>query len=392
MKALIADDDPVVLESLTLLLKKWGHEVLAVTDGLDAWDILQQPDAPKLLLLDWEMPGLDGLDVCKKVRQKADKDTGYTYIIMLTGKVGKDDLVVGFDAGVDDYLTKPFDPNELKIRVRTAKRMLDLQQQLLDSQAELNKKRQQEMEIGAKIQDTLLLAQPPRRVGRLEIAAMTEASEEIGGDFFEFISQGEECLDVIVGDVMGKGVPAALLGAATKTHLVRAVNELVTNSNPRRIPSPQEVIMAVHQQMTHHMIDMGLFITVFYARINLECNRLEFVDCGHAHAMYYNKKTGETTTLGGKNMPLGFTSAETYSQNTIEIATGDILLFYSDGITDIRGRGGDFFGRDRVAKTLQREAHLQPADIIHSLLSDIIEFSGTKHFCDDLTCVAVKIN
>ena len=391
MKALIAEDDPVARRLASLFLEKWGYEVQAVSDGIEAWEILQQPDAPKLALLDWMMPGLDGLEICRRVRRKTDKDIGYTYLIMVTSKDRKEDFIAGLEAGADDYLTKPFDSNELRIRLRTATRMLELQEKLLTSRKELTSKRQQEVEIGVKIQETLLLAQPPERIGRLQIAAVTEPSEEIGGDFYEFLPQGEDILDVIVGDVMGKGVPAALLGAATKTHFVRAINELIINKGSGNLPSPQEVVMAVHKQMTHHMIDMGLFLTVFYARINLKINKLEFVDCGHTHALYFSNKTGDTSTLAGENMPLGFTTAETYSQNSMDIAKGDILLFYSDGVTEAKDNGGDFFGQRRVGKILQKEAHQAPSEIVHSLLNKITEFSGSQKFSDDLTCVAVKI-
>lgn len=391
MKVLIAEDDSVVRRLVSSYLEKWGYEVLAVKDGTEAWEVLQRPDAPKLALLDWIMPGLDGLEICQKVRRKASESIGYTYLIMVSSRDRKEDFLAGLEAGADDYLVKPFDSNELRIRLHTATRMLELQEKLLESQKELTSKHRQEVEIGAKIQKTLLLAQPPGKVGRLQIAAMTEASEEIGGDFYEFIPQGEDILDVIVGDVMGKGVPAALLGAATKTHFVRAINELIINKGSNSLPSPQEVVMAVHKQMTHHMIDIGLFLTVFYARINPKSNKLEFVDCGHTHALYYSDKTGEISALSGENMPLGFTTAETYSQNTMDIAKGDILMFYSDGVTEAQGSGGELFGQRRVGKVLQKEAHRAPQDIIHSLLSEIIKFSGSSTFSDDLTCVAVKI-
>jgi len=150
-------------------------------------------------------------------------------------------------------------------------------------------------------------------------------------------------------------------------------------------------VMAVHKQMTHHMIDMGLFLTVFYARLNMIRNRLEFVDCGHTHALYYNAEKAQTSTLAGENMPLGFTTSETYSQNAMDVARGDILVFYSDGVTEAQNDLKEFFGQTRLAEVVKAEANQKPASIIHSLLCEVIKFSGSREFCDDLTCVAVKI-
>lgn len=391
MQVLIAEDDPVARRLVSSLLEKWGYDILVVNDGDAAWEILQQPDSPKLALLDWVMPGLDGLEVCRKVRRGVSENLGYTYLIVVTNKDRKEDFIAGLKAGADDYLTKPFDSNELRIRLCIATRMLKLQEKLLDSRGEMTSRRRQEVEIGTKIQETFMLAQPPSRTGRLRVAAIAEASDEIGGDFYEFISHGEDCVDVIVGDVMGKGVPAALLGAAVKTHFVRAMNELLVVNGTNPLPSPQEVVMAVHKQMTHHMIDMGLFLTVFYARLDMTANRLEFVDCGHTHALYYNAEKAQTSTLAGENLPLGFTASETYSQNSVDVARGDILVFYSDGVTEARNDSKELFGQTRLAEVVKAEAHREPATIIHSLLSEVIKFSGSRKFRDDLTCVAVKI-
>lgn len=132
MKILVAEDDPVSRRLLEVTLSKWGYEVVTCTDGQAAWDILQQPDAPQLAILDWMMPRMDGLQVCKRVRDPAQpRLEPYVYIILLTAKSQKTDMVMGLEAGADDYLSKPFDAQELRVRLRAGRRILDLLEELV---------------------------------------------------------------------------------------------------------------------------------------------------------------------------------------------------------------------------------------------------------------------
>jgi two-component system cell cycle response regulator len=128
MRVLIADDDTISRTVVKALLLKWGYEVMEVGDGNQAWNILKDKDSPHLVLLDWMMPGMDGLELCRRLRQSANNT--YYYIILLTGRDSKEDIVGGLNAGADDYITKPFMPEELEVRLRVGKRILDLQQSL----------------------------------------------------------------------------------------------------------------------------------------------------------------------------------------------------------------------------------------------------------------------
>ncbi|MGH9718733.1 MAG: GGDEF domain-containing response regulator [Bryobacteraceae bacterium] len=139
MKILIAEDDAISRRLLETVLVKWGYEVVVVKDGQQAWEALQTEDAPRLAILDWMMPGIDGTEVCKKVRERttAPNTAPYVYILLLTARSQREDLVQGMEAGADDYITKPFDANELKVRLRAGRRIIDLQAQLLDAQEAL---------------------------------------------------------------------------------------------------------------------------------------------------------------------------------------------------------------------------------------------------------------
>ncbi len=140
MRILIADDSIVSRHLLDATLRKWGYEVVVACDGIEAWNVLEGRDAPKIAILDWVMPGLTGPEVCRRVREHAkeakDKEA-YTYILLLTSKSLKEDLIEGMEAGADDYLTKPFDQHELKVRLRAGTRIIDLQRELVTAREEL---------------------------------------------------------------------------------------------------------------------------------------------------------------------------------------------------------------------------------------------------------------
>jgi sigma-B regulation protein RsbU (phosphoserine phosphatase) len=128
MKALIADDDFTYRRMLEALLAKWGYDLVVTSDGDAAWQVLQAPDAPQLAILDWMMPGKDGVEICRQIRESSQSDP--KYIILLTSKGGKKDIVSGLDAGADDYITKPFESEELRARVQVGERILRLQSEL----------------------------------------------------------------------------------------------------------------------------------------------------------------------------------------------------------------------------------------------------------------------
>lgn len=135
MRILVAEDDPVSQKLLVATLRRWTHDVEVVNNGLDAWDVLQQPTTPRVAILDWMMPGLDGLEVCRRARELP--RTKSVYLILLTARGEKDDLIAGLHAGANDYLTKPFDRDELRARLLVGERVVALQRSLEERVAEL---------------------------------------------------------------------------------------------------------------------------------------------------------------------------------------------------------------------------------------------------------------
>lgn len=129
MKILIAEDDLTSRSMLCGALEKWGYDIIEATDGDTAWRFLQGGDAPPLAILDWIMPGMDGLEVVRRIREKETERP--PYVLLLTSKQGKDNVIAGLEAGADDYLSKPFDPGELRARVRVGERLIEMRERLL---------------------------------------------------------------------------------------------------------------------------------------------------------------------------------------------------------------------------------------------------------------------
>jgi len=251
--------------------------------------------------------------------------------------------------------------------------------------------REREVAIGFKIQQTLLLDEPPRDVPGLRVAALSLPSQRIAGDFYEFFTHRDESLDVIVADVMGKGIPAALLGAATKSHFIEALCHLVALCPSGALPEPREIVTLAHASMARHLIELESFVTLCYARVDLARRRLELVDCGHTGVIRGRRGSDRCEIVHGDNLPLGVREGEIYDQIGIPIGPGDVFVFYSDGITEALSPDGELFGAERLIDCVRVNVGLGPEALVAAVRAAVASFTGADRSSDDLTCVAVEI-
>jgi sigma-B regulation protein RsbU (phosphoserine phosphatase) len=256
--------------------------------------------------------------------------------------------------------------------------------------AQLAQAREREIEIGYRIQQTLLLDQPPKDISGLRVAALTIPSQRIDGDFYVFFKHPDQRLDVIVGDVMGKGVPAALLSAATKSHFIEAISHLTALSKNGMLPEPKEIVTLAHAEVARHLIDLESFVTLCYVRLDLDQRNLVLVDCGHTALIHLRRKTGMCELVRGNNLPLGVREGEIYDQISLPFEPGDVLIFYSDGVTEARNSTGELFGVDRLTECVRVNRDLEPEALVEAIRQAAFTFSGADRLTDDLTCVAVK--
>jgi PAS domain S-box-containing protein len=257
--------------------------------------------------------------------------------------------------------------------------------------AELEAAREREIEIGYRIQQTLLLDQPPRDIPGLRMAALTIPSQRIDGDFYVFFKHPDQRLDIIVGDVMGKGVPAALLGAATKSHFIEALGHLMALSKNGKLPEPKEIVTLAHAEVVRHLINLENFVTLCYGRLDLNKCKLDVVDCGHTGIIHSHSKSGLCEIVHGDNLPLGIREGEIYNQISVPFESGDILLFYSDGVTEARNFAGELFGTDRLLNCVGTNSKLDPEALVEVIRKATVTFSESGRLTDDLTCVAIKV-
>jgi len=223
------------------------------------------------------------------------------------------------------------------------------------------------------------------------VAALTIPSQQIDGDFYDFYQHNNRCLDVVVGDVMGKGVPAALLGAAIKSYFLRALSSLIVPLDHGKLLEPEEIVTSVHLNVSRQFIGLESFATLCYARFNLEQCWVTLVDCGHTKTVHFHARTGTSETLHGGNTPLGLSEGEIYKQVFAPFEVGDIFFFYSDGVTEAQNEAGEFFGVDCLIELIKTHSGLTPGELIDKVRAAVVAFSHTEAFADDVTCVAVKV-
>jgi len=382
MRILVAEDKATTRLFLETILRNWGYEVIGVSNGSQALEVLMRLDAPRLALIDWKMPGMDGLEVIKSIRKVRAEE--YVYAIILTGKDTNEDLLEGMLAGADDYITKPFDPRELKVRLRAAERVISLQ-------AELSEAHRQELRIASRLQNSLLFGQVINELEWAENAVVAQPALEIGGDFYDFFRINENCFDMVIGDVMGKGFKAALVSAGAKNRLLRAINTLMITNSSRKLPEPKDVLNFVNREITPELIDLESFITCSYARFNRNDGTLTIVDCGHVPVVKVHAATGKPELLKTQNLPLGVLREEEYRQLVIPFEPGDLFCFYTDGITETQNREGELFGYKRLTETLTRIWRSNPRRILGHFVEMLVEFNQGVPRDDDMTFIAIKI-
>lgn len=267
----------------------------------------------------------------------------------------------------------------------------ELEQRVLARTRELQQAREQEFEIGSKIQKTLLVDQPPAYIPGLSIASLALPTQRIDGDFIVFTESQGQTLDVMVGDVMGKGIPAALVGAATKAHLVKAHGQL-SASHRDELPKLEDIVMRAHGEIVRQLIALDSFVTLSYARIDPLRGLVELVDCGHTGMIQLHGRTGKAELLSGDNLPLGVREGERYKQKSFPLMAGDSLFLFSDGITEARNTSGELFGEERLRACIESQRRLAPGPLLEAIRKTVAAHCGSEHFADDVTMVAIRVD
>lgn len=331
---LIVEDNTSSLDILRARLEAYHYDIITACDGLEGLAKATE-HLPDLILLDIMMPKIDGLEVCRRLRK--DSALPFIPIILVTAKGDSKDIIAGFEAGGDEYLTKPVDHTSLVARVKSMLRIKNLHDLAVDQAEQLK----HQLETASKVQ-SLFLPTTRDLEDNVKIWTYTESASYVGGDLYDIISLPDGSVFVYVADICGKGVEASLIMAALSTMIRMEVpfhNELT------------ELLKVVNKSMFNLSSEEGYFATIICGRYWPESGRLQLLRAGHPFPLWIGSgKLKDLPRLEGT--PLGITPDMRYETGDIYLDEGDSCLFYSDGLEEAENEAGEMFGKDNLLQCM----------------------------------------
>jgi len=353
---LIVDDAATNLQVAHSILKQ-EYKVRVATSGEKALELAKDNPQPDLILLDVEMPEMDGYEVCTIL--KTARETRDIPVIFLTAKTKAEDETRGFEAGAVDYIHKPFSPAVMKARVHTHLMLRDTRDELARQLSRLNG----ELEMARQIQLSILPHAAPKICG-VEIAARYIPMTSVAGDFYDFIRVDDKHIGILVADVSGHGLASALIASMLKVALA-AQSALAFD--------PAGVLAGLNQSLCgkfeHH------FVTAAYLYVDMEKNFIRYAGAGHPPLLLWHGSTGCATEVVENGRPLGLFSGGTYSAVELRVEPGDKALLCTDGVMDTRSPSNQEFGADMLKGFLESNHSLDTETFADGLLSALSEWS-----------------
>ena len=370
---LIVDDKPANLRLLSQMLADRGYVVRAVKSGARALESIRATH-PNLILLDIKMPGMNGYEVCRQLKELPEsRDIPVIFISALNEIQNK---VQGFDVGGVDYITKPFQYEEVIARVETHLALQRFQKHLQRA----NRRYEKELKLAGSLQANLIPKQAPAIPG-FQLSFMLRSARETSGDFYDIFPLNSSHIGILVADVVDKGAAAALLMAFSRTLLRTLAEELPEN--------PDRVLNNVNQRMVSYT-DGSHFVTVFYGILDPEKNELVYSNAGHNPAIHLKAANGEMKMLKNTGMPLGLFDDQDWQQRKIQLDPGDLVVMYTDGVTDAQNPLYELYGMERFTSTIQANRKRPPAALEKLVVEDIDVFLDGAPQPDDMAMVILK--
>jgi sigma-B regulation protein RsbU (phosphoserine phosphatase) len=373
---LVVDDAPANLQIVRSILKD-DFMIRVATSGAKALDLAKAIPQPDLILLDVEMPEMDGYEVCCIL--KATLEAKDIPVIFLTGKTETDDETKGFEVGAVDYIHKPFSPAVVKARVHTHLVLREAREQLARQLLFINS----ELEMAREIQLSILPQEIPRIKG-LEITARYLPMSSVAGDFYDFILVDEKHLGILVADVSGHGLAAALIASMLQVALA---------AQSSHASDPGRVLAGLNQSLCgkfkHH------FVTAVYVFMDLEKKSVSYAGAGHPPLLLWRASTGSASEVVQNGLLLGLFPDQTYSVIEVPVEPGDKVVLYTDGIVETESPSEQEFGLDLFKGFLESNHHLKADLFADALLDELSNWSehpkgqGQK---DDITFLTIDFS
>jgi serine phosphatase RsbU (regulator of sigma subunit) len=390
---LIVDDVPANLHLLSEMLTKQGYKVRSVINGHMAL-MATRAAPPDLILLDINMPGMNGYEVCEHLR--ADESTRDIPIIFISALDETQDKVKAFTVGGMDYVTKPFQLEEVLARVETHLALRELQAELQQANEELERRVEErtaevvqlavekgqlehELHMAREVQASFL----PRetlQVPGWEFVARWRPAREVAGDYYDFIPGDGGKLGLVIADVSGKGMPAALFMVLTRS-IVRASLD--------HAPSPAKGISRANRLLCAEASG-GMFVTLFYALLNPATGEVTYVNAGHNPPLLYRADQEQLTQLEPTGMALGVVTDTSFEQGRLHLQPGDFVVWYTDGVPDAIDAQERGFGMERLQHVILDNRRAPAVDMVAALEGAIDDFAGPGDPFDDIAIVVAK--
>ncbi len=370
---LIVDDTPINIGVISGALKDI-YKTKVATNGEKALAIAAGEEKPDLILLDVMMPGMDGYEVCRRL--KADPNTQKIPVIFLTGQTGTEDETRGFDVGAVDYIHKPFSEAVVKARVRTHLMLQDAHEQIARQLVEINI----ELEMARQIQLSILPRNTPKIQG-LSIVARYLPMTSVAGDFYDFIIVDEKRVGILVADVSGHGLPSALIASMLQVALTA---QAAHASEPERVLSGLN--QALCGKFEHN------FVTAAYMFIDMEKKTMSYAGAGHPPLLFWHQLTGKVSLVVENGLILGMFSEATYASLHMSIQANDRVVLYTDGIPETKNAEEQEFGTARFVKFMENNRQLSVDQFADGLLDELSRWSEQPRGQgqqDDITVLTV---
>jgi len=378
---LFVDDEPEMLSSLHRFLRKEPYQTRFAGSGREALDILATQPID-IVVSDLRMPEMDGLSLLERVK------SAYPAVIRLILSATRDmeQTIAAINTGeVYRFMAKPLDPEVFKRILRDT-----IEYHLLIAERR---------ETMVEIEKRLLQSCPPRDLCGADIAACMIPSGRLNGDFADYFAYNSRQVDILIGDVMGKGVLSALVAAAIKHQFAKSLAVFDCHVTPR-ISCPHlshdsahfaKVVSGVQAACIEDLLELEMFCTLDFARLDLAIGVLYLFDLGHCPVIHFHAETGDCTLLKSDGMALGMVKEPEYHAVTVSVKPGDVLLFHTDGVTETQSAAGEMYGVERLAENVRTNHHLPAAQLVDTIRTEVAAFSGRGRFNDDFTCIAVRI-
>ncbi|QDU80764.1 Phosphoserine phosphatase RsbU [Polystyrenella longa] len=387
MKILIAEDELATRLRLERYLEKMGYEPTAVENGAQAWELFQE-GGYSLVLTDWMMPEMDGLELVRRIRSM-NRDE-YTYVIMLTSKSETSEIVEGMETGADDFVTKPFDRNELRVRVRAGERIVQLERSL----AEHNLRMKSDLDSAADLQKSLLPVSSPDLEG-VSFAWKFRPCDELAGDILGAFKLDEEHVGFYVADVSGHGVAAALLSVSISRMMnsTPSISSLlvqpIEGESKNRIAPPSEVLRELNRRFPMEESG-GKFFTMAYGILNVRTRELQIGSAGHNPAIRVSQDQ-PPTLLDAEGILVGAVEDYEYEDCHVQLSPGDRLFVYSDGVVEQANPDGEQYGEERLQTQLAAGRSKSITEGVRNIEQQVVDWSGNGHLTDDLSILALEV-